>query len=77
VIAIRKRFETAVAKTNDIAIKVRERIEEICTFNEYIHAYDKILLKGAGEMSIREMERTKLAALYEELRKHVVIVKLK
>jgi hypothetical protein len=77
VVGIRKSFEKSLSESNSIAIQVRETIEEICTFNENIHVYDRILLRGAAEMSARELERIKLTSLYEELRKHVLIVKMK
>lgn len=74
---IRKEFEAAMTESNNVAMQVRERIEEVCTFSEYIHSYDKILMKGASEITVREMERTKLIDLQHELRKHVLIVKTK
>lgn len=74
---IRKQFETALMETNNTALNVRERIEEICTFTEYIHTYESILLRGASEITVRELERTKLSSLEDELRKHVLIVKMK
>lgn len=74
---IRKQFEDALIASSNIAMSVRERLEEICTFMEYIHTYDKILLRGAGEITVRELERLKLCALADELKKHVLIVQRK
>lgn len=76
-IKIRKEFERSTNTADDLAIKYRIRMEEICTFHEYIYCYHKILLRGSEEITIREMEKSKLNSLYEETRKHVFIVQMK
>lgn len=76
-VGIRKAFERATNIADDLAIKYRIRMEEICTFHEFIYCYRKILLRGAEEITIREMEKSKLNSLYEETRKHVFIVQMK
>jgi chromosome segregation ATPase len=55
-------------------MNVRERTEEICTVTEKIKAYEIIIQKGNRELTIREMERTKLNALLEEVKKRAVII---
>lgn len=76
-VVIRKEFEKATNAADEFAISYRIRMEEICTFQEYIYCYRKILLRGSEEITIREMEKTKLSSLYEETRKHVFIVQMK
>lgn len=76
-VKIRKEFEKSTSEADERAIKYRIRIEEVCTFHEYIYCYDKILLRGSEEIMMREIERQKLNALYEETRKHIFIVQAK
>jgi len=75
-IVIRKEFEKSTNAADEYAISYRIRMEEICTFHEYIYCYRKILLRGAEEITTREMEKSKLVSVYEETRKHVNIVQM-
>jgi len=76
VVQIRRQYEKNHSGSCKRAIKVRERTEEICTFTENIKLYDQILLRGASAVTVRELEKGKLTSLYEEVRKHLLIVKI-